>query len=307
MNNLKTTLVATASAVALLFSTGTQAQEQATPATGAAPTQPQPAQPALWKIADEDTTIYLFGTVHLLPEGLDWASGPIGDAMAASGELVTELGEMDEAQMAQVMGAKGMFTDGTTLRSLLSEDERARYEAVMGKLGAPAEAFDQIEPWMAAVTLYMIPLMQQGWTPEQGVEKRIDTLFDTREIDATGLETVEEQADFFDTLPQDVQVKYLMSVVDDFDSIAALMNDMLGDWTKGDVAGIASAMAENMGDPVVYKALLTDRNERWSVWIDDRLDAPGTVFVAVGAGHLAGADSVQAFLEQRGVEVTRVQ
>lgn len=267
----------------------------------------KPAAPALWKVADEDTTIYLFGTVHLLPAGLDWASGPIGDAMAASGELVTELGEMDEAQMAQVMGAKGMFTDGTTLRSLLNEEEKARYEAVLGKLGAPAAAFDQIEPWMAALTLGMLPLMQQGWTPDQGVEKRIDTLFDTRAIDATGLETIEQQADFFDTLPQDVQVAYLMSVVDDFDSIGAMMDEVLADWTEGDVDGIAAAMAENMGNPAVYKALLSNRNESWSVWIDDRLDAPGTVFIAVGAGHLAGSDSVQAFLAKRGIQVTRVQ
>lgn len=302
---MKNLLKSTAFALSLALASPSLAHDGPDESVAASATEN--VRPALWKVADEDTTIYLFGTVHLLPKGLDWTRGPIGTAMAASSELVTELGEMDEARMAQVMGAKGLFTDGTTLRSLLSAEERSRYEAVLGKLGAPAAAFDQLEPWMTAVTLSMLPLMQQGWSPEQGVEKRIDSLFDTREIDASGLETVEQQADFFDTLPQDVQVRYLMSVVDDFDNIGAMMDEMLVDWTEGDIDGIAALMAANMGDPVVYKALLSDRNERWSLWIDDRLDTPGTVFVAVGAGHLAGGDSVQAFLEQRGIEVSRVQ
>lgn len=264
-------------------------------------------RPALWKVADEDTTIYLFGTVHLLPESVNWEGGVIGDAIASSDELVTELGELDETRMAAVMGQRGVFTDGTTLRSLLDEEQLARYEAMVTGLGAPVAAFDQLEPWMTALTLSMLPLMQQGWTPEQGVEKKIDAIFDGREIDAVGLETIEQQADFFDTLPQDVQVAYLMSVIDDFDKIPAMMDTMLTEWKEGDPEGLAALVAQSMGDPVIYKALLVDRNERWSVWIDDRLDEPGTVFMAVGAGHLTGNGSVQEFLTQRGLEVTRIQ
>ena len=47
--------------------------------------------PALWKVADDDTTVYLFGTIHALPEGKDWYSGTIAKAFDASGELVTEI------------------------------------------------------------------------------------------------------------------------------------------------------------------------------------------------------------------------
>ena len=41
-----------------------------------------PQGPALWKVADEDTTIYLFGTVHALPKDVEWFRGPIAEAIA---------------------------------------------------------------------------------------------------------------------------------------------------------------------------------------------------------------------------------
>ena len=303
LNTAATGLVMAAS---LAFAGPAIAQDAAA-AEPQAETAPQKATPALWRVSDDDTTIYLFGTVHVLPEGIDWESGVIGDAMGASDELVTELGEIDEAALGATMGQRGVFTDGTTLRSLLDDDQRARYEAVVAGLGAPVEAFDQVEPWMAAVTLSMLPLMKEGWNPEEGGEAKIDAIFDAREIDAEGLETVEEQIDFFDTLPQDVQVDYLMSIIDDFDEVGTMMTDILGEWREGDVDSIAALIKQSFGDPVLYKRLLTDRNERWSVWIDDRMDEPGTVFIAVGAGHLAGQDSVQDFLQKRGISVTRVQ
>jgi uncharacterized protein YbaP (TraB family) len=41
--------------------------------------------------------------------------------------------------------------------------------------------------------------------------------------------------------------------------------------------------------------------------VRERLHKPGTVFVAVGAGHLAGKGSVQAQLAAAGISAQRVQ
>ena len=121
------------------------------------------------------------------------------------------------------------------------------------------------------------------------------------------LETLEWQIELFDTLPVESQVAFLMVSADNIDDIVPMMDRMVEEWLDGDADGLAALLNEGLTDPVLAKALLYDRNERWAEWIDTRLDEPGTVFVAVGAGHLAGAMSVQDYLTGRGLAVTRVQ
>ncbi|MCX7676523.1 MAG: TraB/GumN family protein, partial [Alteraurantiacibacter sp.] len=59
-------------------------------------------------------------------------------------------------------------------------------------------------------------------------------------------------------------------------------------------------------DGYLYDRLLIQRNANWVRWIERRLEQPGTVFVAVGAGHLAGPGSVQDQLQERGHVVSRI-
>jgi uncharacterized protein len=83
---------------------------------------------------------------------------------------------------------------------------------------------------------------------------------------------------------------------------------MLDAWSRGDLKGIARTFDdETQMSPELKDALMRRRNARWAEWLARRLDRPGTVFVAVGAGHLAGADSVQKMLEARGIKAKRVQ
>ncbi|MEE4153980.1 MAG: TraB/GumN family protein [Erythrobacter sp.] len=265
--------------------------------------------PALWKVADEDTTIYLFGTVHALPEDVEWYDEDIAAALNSSDTFVTEIG-MDPAteQAAQAYAMQAaMLPAGTTLRSLLNEEQSAAYEAALGKIGMPAQAFDQFEPWMAGLTLTMLPLLQQGYSPDSGVEKILlaklgpDTARDA-------LETGEFQIGIFDTLPQDKQIAFMMEAAEGVDEAKATLDAMVAEWVKGDADALAVIMNDGLTDAAIASALLYDRNATWAEWIDTRLaEQPGTVFMAVGAGHLAGEKSVQDYLAKRGLTVTRVQ
>ena len=78
-------------------------------------------------------------------------------------------------------------------------------------------------------------------------------------------------------------------------------------WIAGDVKSLGGLINEAIIESGLEKTLLYDRNANWAVWIDERLEQPGIVFMAVGAGHLAGKNSVQDMLEQREITVTRVQ
>jgi uncharacterized protein len=260
-------------------------------------------------VKDDDTTIYLFGTVHILKPGLSWFDEAIADAFAESDELVTELPKVDEAEMGAAMMQAGMDTTGTPLRSRMNEAQKKAYETALAEMKLPPEAFDAFEPWMAALTLSIMPLMAQGYDLNSGVEKVLEDKVAKRSpaMPRKGLETPAEQLEIFDMLPMDEQTAYLNSVIDQLPKLKPTIDTMVDRWAKGDVDGLAKSMNEGIeGNEKLYKALLSDRNERWASWIKARMDKPGTVFLAVGAGHLAGKDSVQDFIAKDGLKAERI-
>ena len=308
--------------------------------TDAAATTPAGSGPALWKVADEDTTIYLFGTVHVLPKDIVWYTPTIAEAFEASDTLVTEI-PMDpasEAQMAQLSQTLGVLPEGTTLRSLLTDEQRQQYEAALAELGPrieaqqlaalPAEAragyedakakglvpqpadalagqLDRMKPWMVGLTLSILPLTLQGYDLASGTEKVLLTKNDGKQKDA--LETAAFQLGIFDGMPQDAQIAFMMEAATSMDEGKAMIDRMVSAWVKGEPEALAEVMNEGLDDPKVAEALLYNRNANWAEWIGKRLETPGTVFVAVGAGHLAGERSVQDYLAKKRIETTRVK
>jgi uncharacterized protein YbaP (TraB family) len=302
----RSTLLSLAVAPLALFAASPALADHHT-ATESAAATPATGGPALWKVADEDTTIYLFGTVHVLPQGVEWYDSTIANALEGSDMIVTEI-KMDKAaetELQQLSMRMGMLPAGTTLRSLLTPEQTALYEAAMAKIGAPPTAFDPLKPWLAGLTLSLVPLMQQGYDPSSGVEKVL--LAKAGDKPQGALETAEYQLGIFDSMPREGQIAFLMESIDGMDEVKTMLDQMVAEWAKGDADNLAAIMNDNMEDPAVAEALLYKRNANWAEWIDTRLDEPGTVFIAVGAGHLAGAKSVQDYLTQKGITVTRVK
>lgn len=264
--------------------------------------------PALWKVADADTTIYLFGTVHALPKDLDWYRGPVAAALGSSQALVTEIptDDLKRPEVQQAFAARAMLPAGQTLRALLTAEQRVTVEAALVKLGMPLDTFDKVEPWFAALTLATIPMLKAGYSPEAGVENAVAAKAGPG-VEHGALETVEDQLKLFDEMPMDVQTAYLVSVAEQMDKIVPGMDAMVAAWAKGDAEGLAKLMNEELDDPALADRLLYARNRNWAEWVETRLADPGTVFVAVGAGHLAGSNSVQDYLGKEGLTVTRVQ
>lgn len=294
-------------AIALLGPATLAQQSQPTPQKVEAVPAPLVAKPALWKIADSDTTIYLFGTIHLLPAGIEWYDGPVATAFEQSKELVTEIPESSDGQMMNLTLKYGMLPAGQSLREQMTADERTKYEGAMTGLGLPPAAFDRFKPWFAALALAILPLQKAGYSMENGIENQLDKRNKALGRPRSGLETLEDQLGIFDGFSPAVQKTYLFSVIDAIPTITTDIDKMVQSWAKGDVEGLAALMNDPTEDPALYEALLSKRNKNWVVWFDKRMDQPGVVFVAVGAGHLGSKDSVQDLLAQGGIKVTRVQ
>jgi len=267
------------------------------------------ADPALWVVKDDDTTIYLFGTVHVLKPGLSWFDEAVKKAFDASGELVLELpGTPDPAAIQPIIMKYGISTSGPTLTQKLPEDKRAPFAKAMAEFGVPQAAVDRFKPWLAGTQLSMLTLVKAGYDPKSGAEETLSAAAKAAGKPISGLETVEEQFGFLDSLPEPAQMRMLIDAIDKLDTAAGEFDKLVAAWSKGDAETLGALMNEGLrSTPELSKVLLADRNARWADWIKTRLDKPGVVFVAVGAGHLAGGDSVQAMLKARQVETKRVK
>lgn len=266
------------------------------------------ADPALWVVKDADTTIYLFGTVHMLKPGLSWFDEAVKDAFDKSDSLKIEVVlPEDQGELVSRTLPFAIDQTGTPLSSLLSESERAAYEAAMAKFGLPVAQFEMFEPWFSGLTLAAVALTADGYDPNQGSEKTLTGAAKAAGKPVEGLETLEEQMGFFDTLPRDVQVKFLNATVAQLPTAGGEFADILLAWKQGKPDELGVRMNRAMlGSEELADALLFKRNERWASWIKSRLDQPGSVFVAVGAGHLAGEKSVQDYLTKHGVTAERI-
>lgn len=287
---------------------GSNIASAAEPAPVAAASATTDADPALWVVKDDDTTIYLFGTVHVLKPGLSWFDEAVKSAFDKSDEMMLEIVmPEDQAAVAKTMMPLAMDTTGKTIPSRLTPEQLQAYQAAMVSVGLPANAFDSFEPWFPAMTLSVLPLTKLGYDPEQGAEKLLTKFAKADGKPVSGLETLEEQLGFFDQLPDTQQVAFLNSVVKDLDKLGPTLDKMVGLWAKGDPDGLAVVMNDSLAaTPELAAMLLYERNERWADQIKKRMDKPGTVFIAVGAGHLAGEKSVQDYLKDRGLTAMRI-
>lgn len=268
---------------------------------------PRVLHPALWVAKDADTTIYLFGTMHVLKPGLDWLNGPLERALDSSDELVTEITDPTGTATQSAVLARATLPKGETLRAMMDAKDRAAYEALMAKIKLPPAALDQYKPWYVAVVLSSLPLIRQGLDPKSGAEATLDAEIRKQGKPHGALETVDGQLGLFDSLPREAQLAYLAEVVKDYDKVVPQIDDLVKAWGDGDAAELAKNMNDEMDDPRLMKTLLIDRNANWAKWIAHRMEQPGTVFVAVGAGHLAGKGSVQDQLKALGIATARVQ
>lgn len=290
------------SSPALARSDGASAPE----AVAAAPT-PEIVHPALWKVSDEDTTIWLFGTIHVLPQAVTWDTGPVAKALAGSDTLVTEV-PMDATQQTQAtMMRLSQREDGRNLRDTLPADERSSYEAAMTGMGLPVNAFDHNDGWFAALMLSLIPLRSSGYDLANGIDKQISEKAQALGMIREALETPEYQLGQFDGLSAQTQANYLAEVIKALPTMQDDIGKMVEAWKSGKAEELAEILNEEESDPAIREALLTTRNANWTKWLEARLEKPGSVFVAVGAGHLAGEDSVQSLLARDGITAERVQ
>jgi hypothetical protein len=261
-------------------------------------------------VSDADSTIYLFGTFHALREGATWRTPKVQAALAQSSEVWLELADVGtpgaEAATLPLIQRLGL-DPSRPLSSKLTAAENALLAVAAAKVGLTPAQLEPMRPWLAGLQLSLLPLLKAGYDPKLGVDGLIAAAARTEGKTVRGFETTEQQLRFFADLPPEAEKQMLLSALEDVEGGPAVIDRMSAAWSRGDLRALETELVDDMRKetPAFYKVLLADRNAAWARIIAERLKGSGVSFVAVGAAHLVGPDSVQAELAELGVTAAR--
>ena len=271
---------------------------------------PATARVALWEVDDGDTRIWLLGTIHALPAKVKWRSPAIDKAIGSANELVLEtVVDHDPAKTTALIQSLGTAAGLPPIADRIAQGKRPALAAMIAETKVPTVVFDRLKTWAAAFMLVGLTVRDAvGESNVSGVETQLAERFTASKRPISGLETAAQQLGFFNALSEEEQRRFLEDTVDGGKKAKSDYNAMLRAWLKGDDKAIAHSFdTEEEISPVLRDVLIRKRNIAWAGWLAKRLEQPGQLLVAVGAGHLAGPDSVQKQLAARGIKVTRVE
>lgn len=268
--------------------------------------------PAMWAVTDTDSTIYLFGTFHILPKGSKWTTKAFDDAMAETPVTLTEVDTKSlsaQASMAKVVAELGVNPPGVTLSSTLGPDRAAHFSEIAARYGLPMSNFEPLRPWLAMVALSVAVMQKEGFEADSGAEETVLARAEKEGDRVDHLESAEYQVRALASLDEEEILADFDTSIDQYDDFDDYAKRVLTAWKTGDVATLEKETLADMRDkaPDSFRILITDRNSNWAGEIEKMMAGDQDYFIAVGAGHLIGEGSVIDLLATKGYKVERVQ
>jgi len=268
---------------------------------------PALALPPVWVVRDADSEMVLFGSVHILPRGLDWEPPALAKALAAADDLWFELpvDAATEAETGRIATQAGVLDPGQSLFKILPPKDAARLLKVAATYDVSPAVLDRLQPWLAEIALAGGAYRKAGADAASGVERTISAAA-RPDAERHAFETPLEQITILSQAPRREQISSLRQTMEEMETKPDQFGTLVKAWTDGDVAGLdREAIAEmRKAAPTLFKTLVTERNIRWTKVLDDRLKGQGHTVVVVGVGHLIGPGGVPARLRALGYSVT---
>lgn len=265
------------------------------------------AEPALWRVQGPHATVYLFGTIHVLKPNLGWESPKIAAALKASGALWLEVNNAEDSAVMQPLVMKYGLDPAHPLSTKLDAASKAKFASLLTPLGVTPAQFEPLRPWMAGAAITVLPLAKAGYDPKSGAEHVVTEEMKNANKPVLGFETAEEQVRYLADTPPDLELAFFKSSLDEAEKAVPMVDDMVSSWMAGDESKLEDILNTDIKDgyPDLYQRLIVDRNRRFADQIAKLAEGEGTVFVAIGAAHLVGADSVQVDLKAKGIAAVR--
>ena len=269
--------------------------------------EPAPA-PALWRVSDDDSSVFLFGAIGLSPHGSAWRSRAVGRAIDAS-EILWFEAPADEAaaQSAanRIFNEEGMLANGARLSSLLSPKAAEAIDATAAAAGLSVAAIEPLKPWSAFV---LLSSRIEPATNAETADAAILSEARGRGRQIRYFETIEESLRLLIDMPKAVQIEIVSQLIVDFERQRADAQAGFKAWRTGDLAATDAYLNQPLREasPDAYARLVTDRIEAIAGDIGAILRAPDPAFISLNASYLVGPGSLPETLAAQGFHVERV-
>lgn len=269
-------------------------------------------RPAMWHLSDSDTNIYLFGTFHILQADTQWQSKRFDAAMLASTTTYLEADTTSSEAVAEVQQAVqryGVNPVGVTLSSILGEERAEKLASAAQTFGIPMAHLEPLRPWLASLSITVVAMQQLGLDPEAGADKKIEVLAASQGDQIRYLESGSSQIKVLASLDDVEDFASFDEGIEQLANFDEEVSAMLTAWQSGDEHELEKQIIDTIKDvsPKAHNAVFVNRNANWTAQIEALMAGKGSYFIAVGAGHLVGEDSVVDMLQEEGFSVNRVQ
>ena len=266
---------------------------------------------SFWKVSSEQTSVYLLGSIHFANASFyplrDVILEAFDDADRMSVEVV--LDETAPQEYTSLLDRYGRYPRGETLRDHVSESTYQRLRTFLEDSGMPATSMDSLRPGIIVMQLASMMMMQNGYTPEYGIDMRLMARARASGKPIDALETIEQQIRLIAGLPHHDMV--LAETLDQLDEAASIIDEMERAWKVGDDAAMLALLitdpeGQYAGFEDVNEILLYQRNRGMLEKISGYLKGDEQRFIVVGAAHLIGTEGLIELLDEAGYEIERL-
>lgn len=264
-----------------------------------------------WEVVGEEGSVFIAGSIHFMPEDTFPLSGAVEEAFEASEALVVQanLLEVDQEELNNYYRKKGFYEGDKTLSSSLSEKTFKHLEKVLADINLPLSGVDQFKPWHLAQTLETQKVAGLDYELDLSVELYFMEKAREEEKEIIELETFQEQLNLVKNFPPDLQEKYLLATLLEFEKDNRLTN-ILQAWKEGDKGkmenNIFGVRKEHEELEEYYQKFYDERNVKMVDQIETFLEKERQVFIVLKAGHLVGENSVLNLLREKGYQLEQL-
>jgi hypothetical protein len=272
----------------------------------AAPAVAKPVTPSLWHVKGPQGDVYLLGSVHILPPGVQWRSPAITAATARSNVFVFEVPQDAKAvqQLQALVASHGFLPQGQSLRASLHTDAQSDFDTAVAASGLQPAVIDHERPWLAGLQMMFTQIAQKGFDRDNGVDTQLLADAGKAGKQTRYLETIDQQFALLAPEDRTLELEEFESGLKDLRDVSAEIQPMVDAWGAGDQEKLGVLVNGDLDEfPAARKALLEDRNARWVPQIEAMLREKHAFFITVGAGHLIGPQGVPALLRKAGYKV----
>jgi uncharacterized protein len=263
---------------------------------------------ALWRIRGEHNTVYLLGSVHILPKTVYPLHPALERAFADSQQVAFEvdIGRATGGRVRQAFSEIGTYPRGDDLSHHVSPLTLQIVKLACAQLGVSYEKAKRFKPSLLAELLTLRYTELAGFREDLGVDIYFYQRAKALNKPIFGLETISDQANVLQQNEKKGE-QQLLFTIGSLPEYKVALTEMVEAWRNGQVDVLDRFLNQDeRNDPEMFYRMFAKRNARWLPQIERLTRENFNCLVIVGAGHLVGSHGLIETLRHRGYRIEQL-